>query len=289
MDVSTPHGIFSKEGTWTDHSISPHSDIESYESTDKALTAFLEACFEAGGRCALARPNATAASFEEEFYDWLDDLKYHPIPGPGFLLDYTAMKSWTLGLLYEPRAFNVLAEIIHGAMTGNLTLVGEGFRLPLTSAEGRIGIVCGDKTARTSRMDDVLPYVDELHQLSRLGGETADSFVMQCARWQMKAKERYTGDYNVETRNPILAIGNTYDPITPWVSALNASQSFPSSVALKQNGIGHCSVAQASICTVKAIQAYLMNGTMPEPGTVCEIDEPPFSDLSWEDILTDLS
>ena len=46
-----------------------------------------------------------------------------------------------------------------------------------------------------------------------------------------------------------------------------------------------------TICTAQAIRAYFVNGTLPEPGTVCQPDELPFvgmvnetvSALSMED------
>ena len=40
----------------------------------------------------------------------------------------------------------------------------------------------------------------------------------------------------------------------------------------------HCSLAAPSLCTVKAIRAYFRNGTLPEPGTVCDIQGEIFGD-----------
>jgi hypothetical protein len=39
------------------------------------------------------------------------------------------------------------------------------------------------------------------------------------------------------------------------------------------------------MCTLRAVSAYWINGTLPEPGTVCEVDAPPFSGLTWADVL----
>lgn len=38
----------------------------------------------------------------------------------------------------------------------------------------------------------------------------------------------------------------------------------------------HCSLAAPSICTQKHIRQYFINGTLPEPGTVCSVIGPPF-------------
>lgn len=42
---------------------------------------------------------------------------------------------------------------------------------------------------------------------------------------------------------------------------------------LIQNGYGHCSLAHPSLCTAKKIRAYLLDGKLPEDGTVCDSDE----------------
>ncbi|KAL1620821.1 hypothetical protein SLS56_009488 [Neofusicoccum ribis] len=259
-----------------------YHDIENQKDTDKTFTAFLEACFKAGKKCALAQSDKTASSFEGEFYSWLEELKYHPISYPGFLLTYTAVKGYVVSTIYTPARYSSLAEDIKALMKGDLeslSVRGLSQLVPGVlswSTESRLGILCGDKTSRQSRMEDSLPAVNEWMATSRLAGDGYSSSVMNCDRWHMAAKERYLGDYNVQTRHPILAMGNTYDPATSWASALNASQSFPGAVALQQNGFGHGIISQKSKCTTKAIQSYFLDGTLPEPGTVCEVDDPLF-------------
>lgn len=44
---------------------------------------------------------------------------------------------------------------------------------------------------------------------------------------------------------------------------------------LVHDGRGHCTSAEPSLCTAKVIRAYLINGTLPEEGTVCK-PEPGF-------------
>lgn len=49
-------------------------------------------------------------------------------------------------------------------------------------------------------------------------------------------------------------------------------------------------LSQASLCTVKAAMEYFEKGTLPEPGTVCEVDAAPFSgDEGWAAIIEGLS
>lgn len=59
-----------------------------------------------------------------------------------------------------------------------------------------------------------------------------------CAQWKIEPKERYTGDFNVKTKHPVLFIGNTNDGLTPLVSAKNVSSTFEGSVVLTVDGYG---------------------------------------------------
>jgi hypothetical protein len=40
-----------------------------------------------------------------------------------------------------------------------------------------------------------------------------------------------------------------------------------------QNGVSHCSLAQASLCTAKIVRAYLAYDTLPPLETTCAVDE----------------
>lgn len=85
-------------------------------------------------------------------------------------------------------------------------------------------------------------------------------------------------DTPVKIRHPVLFVGNTYDPVTPLSSAHRMHDLFGSKNAglLTHNGYGHCSSAQPSLCTAKHIRSYLLDGTLPPPGIVCEPDRSPF-------------
>lgn len=59
-----------------------------------------------------------------------------------------------------------------------------------------------------------------------------------CSQWKIEPKERYTGDFNVKTKHPVLFVGNTHDGLTPLVSAKNVSSTFEGSVVLTVDGYG---------------------------------------------------
>jgi hypothetical protein len=156
-------------------------------------------------------------------------------------------------------------------------------------AEAQFGIKCGDVLHYEDDKENFRPVLEARHAQSKAGGDTADHVVAACAHWKLPAKERYSGDFQVKTKNPLLLIGNTGDPVTPLASARNMSSGFDGSVVLEHPGFGHASVlTQASRCTVEAIRAYFEDGTLPEDGAVCAPEPAPYGTTGWNELLLDM-
>ena len=97
-----------------------------------------------------------------------------------------------------------------------------------------------------------------------------------CASWPASAADRYTGPWNRRTANPLLVIGNTHDPTTPYRNALAMSRQLARARLLTLEGYGHTSGADPSACIDEAVNAYLTDKVLPPEGTRCQPDEEPF-------------
>ncbi|KAH8898034.1 TAP domain-containing protein [Thozetella sp. PMI_491] len=265
--------------------VNPHEyyhgyDIQKYADTDKVFHAFVNGCVSSPEQCALASGNVTAAELKHNLLQKLNDLKYNPIVLGSSIVDYSRVQSTIATTLYFPALWPVLSVGLHGVLTENATEVeildnALAGRTDSKAIEYLAGIECSDKTARATKRSEIAPFVDQLFKTPAFSDIQTNVFAW-CANWKMEAKERYSGDFHVKTRNPILLIGNTFDPATPLVSARNVSAGFEGSVVLQHNGHGHTSRRQPSSCTVKYIQEYFANGTLPSPGTICQPDLPLF-------------
>ena len=93
--------------------------------------------------------------------------------------------------------------------------------------------------------------------------------------WTGQATERHTGPWDSWTRNPVLVVGNRYDPATPYRNAVLVHDLLPNSTLLTVDGVGHGAVL-ASSCATSLVSQYLLTGATPPAGTVCTQDRGAF-------------
>jgi hypothetical protein len=99
-----------------------------------------------------------------------------------------------------------------------------------------------------------------------------------CAAWPGMQTGRFTGPFDAYTANPVLVVGNYFDPATRYEGAQMVASLLPNSRLISLNGWGHASLF-LSQCMEQAVSDYLVNGTLPPEGTVCDQDLVPFQDF----------
>src|SRR5438128_895870 len=97
-----------------------------------------------------------------------------------------------------------------------------------------------------------------------------------CAKWPGSDEARYVGPFTRTTANPVLVIGNQFDPATRYQGAVTVHGLLPNSALLTVHGWGHTSLF-LSACVDAAVSAYLLRVAVPASGTVCEQDVVPFA------------
>jgi pimeloyl-ACP methyl ester carboxylesterase len=87
---------------------------------------------------------------------------------------------------------------------------------------------------------------------------------------------RYMDEFDRRTSNPVLVVGNQFDPATPYQGAVTVAKLLPNSALLTVHGWGHTALF-LSACADQAITRYPVDLRTPKPGTICEQDAVPFS------------
>jgi pimeloyl-ACP methyl ester carboxylesterase len=90
---------------------------------------------------------------------------------------------------------------------------------------------------------------------------------LTCAFWPVKATG-HVGPLTADGAPPILLVGGTNDPATPYPWAQAVNQQLAGSVLLTYHGNGHGSY-DSSQCIHAAEDAYLISLTLPAVGAVC--------------------
>ncbi|KAI0382532.1 alpha/beta-hydrolase [Hypomontagnella monticulosa] len=275
------------------------ADIEEWSDSDKEFSAIFTSCVENREKCALAQGNSkTAAELEQEIWDLLDDLKFHPISVRNFLIDYATVKGLITQALYDSASWPALVQTLSYVVNGQLEEIGQLLDAigitnitdifpQIAQPQSLTGIHCSDTQVRTEKFEDFVPVVEKMYDTSRIFGDALVFLYAACSQWKIEPKERYTGDFNVKTKHPVLFVGNTHDGLTPLVSAKNVSSTFEGSVVLTVDGYGHSSLVAPSACTIKMMSAYWVNGTLPPEGKFCESDAPLFSGITWADVINE--
>jgi pimeloyl-ACP methyl ester carboxylesterase len=102
-----------------------------------------------------------------------------------------------------------------------------------------------------------------------IGGYAATYALGGCVSWPA-ARQPVMNVHPTESP-PTLVVGNTGDPNTPLVGATHLAALFPRASQLIWNGWGHTWLLSANqdACMRQHITAYLLEGTLPASGTVC--------------------
>jgi len=117
------------------------------------------------------------------------------------------------------------------------------------------------------------PYADLRNEVMRFAaasptfGVATLTSLLVCAHWPVRATK--PASPMAAGAAPILVIGTTGDPATPypWAEALAAQ--LESGVLLTYEGEGHTAYGRGVKCIDDAVNAYLIDGTLPADGKRC--------------------
>jgi pimeloyl-ACP methyl ester carboxylesterase len=252
----------------------------------ETLDRFFELCGEAGPpRCAFAADGSPERKYAELAARLRTAPLLVPVPGqPAQPLTYSTLVSVTVSLLYNGATWPLLGQLLQAAYRGDgaaVAAVLEGLPQPptpegyLNYPDARAAITCAD----TDNPRDPYRYGEVGRALDAttapyVGSRWAHAGLV-CAAWTGRSTERHTGPWDSWTRNPVLVVGNRYDPATPYRNAVAVHDLLPNSTLLTVDGVGHGALG-ASTCAVSLTTQYLLTGATPPAGTVCTQDRRAF-------------
>ncbi|MFD7475052.1 alpha/beta hydrolase [Streptomyces sp. NPDC059837] len=209
----------------------------------------------------------------------LKDLDSKPIPGVfPRQLTQTEATNGIAQALYSKDFWEYLTEGLDQAYSGD----GKVLMLLSDSMNGRnkngqysnlvaanISINCVDEKPRYT-VTDVQAGLPAFRAASPLFGDFLAWGMLSCTDWAVPGAADHP-DVSAAGAAPILVVGNTGDPATPYQGAKKMVDALGKGVGveLTYKGQGHGAYDSGNKCVHDAVNGYLLNGTVPPAGTVC--------------------
>ncbi|WP_329271211.1 alpha/beta hydrolase [Streptomyces sp. NBC_01451] len=241
-----------------------------------ALGNFAEDCTSKTEDCPVGD---TAQDVEDRIAKLLKDLDAKPIPGlfPRELTQ-SAAANGIAQALYSQDFWPYLTEGLERAYDGD----GKVLMLLSDSMNGRnqngeysnitaanIAINCSDQKQRYT-VADVEARLPGFRAASPLFGDFLVWSMVSCTDWAVRGAAGHP-DVSATGSAPILVIGNTGDPATPYEGARKMVGALGEGVGveLTYKGQGHGAYDSGNRCVRTAVNGYLLTGKVPAKGTVC--------------------
>lgn len=243
---------------------------------ERATRAYVEDCVAQGG-CPLGDDVESAMRRIPAF---LDELDARPLPVQGDTVTELT-EGWAFhGIavaLYDQTAWPILSQSFEAAFAGNGTLLmflanayarrsSDGsYSANIMEAFQAIGCL-----VPAEEEPDELPVAERIAEFTEVSPTWGRYFgaASVCEYWEVNGSEELE-DYSASGAAPIVVIGTTRDPATPYEWAEGLAEVLESGVLITYDGDGHTAYGRSNDCVDDAVDAYLLEGTVPEDGLRC--------------------
>ncbi|MGW0611084.1 alpha/beta fold hydrolase [Streptomyces sp. NPDC002788] len=242
----------------------------------RALDNYAEDCVSKTEECPVGD---SAQDVKDRIATLLKDLDRRPIPGvfPRELTQ-TAATNGIVQALYSQDLWEYLTEGLQQAYGGDgsiLMLLSDSMNGRSENGEydnssaAHTAISCADTKSRydTAYVERKLP---EFRAASALFGDVLAWGMIGCTDWPVAGAADHP-EVSAPGAAPILVVGNTGDPATPYEGTRKMVDALGKGVGveLTYRGQGHGAYNSENTCVQGAVNGYLLDGKVPPTGTVC--------------------
>ncbi|WP_282090080.1 alpha/beta hydrolase [Streptomyces tendae] len=255
-------------------------NLEQTEGFETAFQSFAKDCVRQSD-CPLGDKDTTPDQVGKNLKSFFDDLDAKPLPAgdaDGRKLTESLATTGVIAAMYDEGAWQQLRESLTSAIkekdgAGLLILSDSYYEREADGGYSNLmfanaAVNCLDLPAAFSSPDEVRDALPEFEKASPVFGEGLAWSSLNCAYWPVKP----TGEpHRIEAAGatPIVVVGTTRDPATPYRWAEALSDQLSSGRLLTYEGDGHTAYGRGSACIDTAINTYLLRGTAPDDGKRC--------------------
>ncbi|WP_405583129.1 alpha/beta hydrolase [Streptomyces sp. NBC_01190] len=205
-------------------------------------------------------------------------LDAHPLPtGTSRPLTESLGTTGVISAMYDQSAWPSLRDALTSAEKGKgadlLTLSDSYYERDDSGKYSNLmfanaAVNCLDLPPALSSPADVTHALAAFDKASPHFGTTLAWSSLTCGYWPLPATGR---PERIEAKGaaPILVVGTTRDPATPYAWAVSLASQLSSGHLLTYDGDGHTAYARGSSCIDSAVNAYLLSAKLPPPAKKC--------------------
>ena len=242
---------------------------------DSALKAYLADCLSSKG-CPFS---GTVAQAQAKISSWLRGLETDPISaGKGRKLTVWAAETGLIMTMYSDSYWKYATDAFNEAFnqgTGSQFMALADFyydRNPdgtyaSNLMEANLAIACLDSRSGWNEAE-VAKQNQRVIAGSAVFGRYWQNGALTCSMWPYPLAKR-PADLTAKGAAPILVIGTTNDPATPYSQAQALAKLLSSGVMVTYNGEGHTAYGRSNSCISNAVDGYFINNKVPASDPQC--------------------
>jgi pimeloyl-ACP methyl ester carboxylesterase len=265
-------GRFVLDGALDPESTSYEVNLKQAEGFEHALNAYLASCI--GTKDC---PFPSVGEGRAEVKRLLAEVSAHPLRFEGRELGADTLVTAIIYPLYDRSAWSLLSRLFRQVKEGDASFaftLADAYNerdsngtYRDNSAEAFIAINCLDY-----HFDDGVAHMKkqaaELEAAAPVIGRYLAYGDIGCAVWPDRSRVTRAPIRAVGAA-PIVVIGTTGDPATPYVWAKALAAQLSSGRLITFRGQGHTAYNKSNRCVNDAVDGYFTRGTVPEPGLTC--------------------
>jgi pimeloyl-ACP methyl ester carboxylesterase len=241
----------------------------------RALEAYLDDCLAVQG-CPFEGDQEAALDTIDTFLAGLDESPL-PTRDPNRPLTESLGFYGIAVTLYDKESWPYLTQAFAQAFEGDGTIMlvladfyfsREDGEFTDNSIEIFYAVNCLD-SPQSLVPGEIEASLPEYERVSRTFGRVFAWSLTRCSSWPVTSTEEPLDSVDAAGAAPIVVIGTTGDPATPYEEAVALAEQLESGVLITREGDGHTAFRAKNECVNSAVDAFFLEGTVPEDGLRC--------------------
>jgi pimeloyl-ACP methyl ester carboxylesterase len=242
---------------------------------ERAVSAFIDDCIAREG-CAIG---PTPELAEQQLIDLLASIDQAPLSTTSgrALTEALATTGMIAAMYSESSGWPVLRQGLANAFDGDGSVLlaladsysernGDGTYASNVN-DAFPSISCADRPESAS-LSEIRRAIPKFERMSPIFGRGFAWAGTSCTDWPVEDGQ-FPQRLTAKGADPILVVGTTRDPATPYEWSVGLAEQLDSGVLLSRDGDGHTAYSAGNDCIDAAVEEYLLEGVVPKDGTQC--------------------